>query len=355
MNLEGLVPGPIELDAKDRDRLRADLVRHAQTDAFPPRRSARPARRRRGRWAVAIAASAAVLGAAAVLVVVPDGRRVAVAGPLEGAAAASDRSAGLVVATGSVGVTSLPAGQFLYVEEEVADRVRTGLRPDLDYLQPEAVMTWTRGDGSGVSVTRDLSPVFDSSADRARAAAAGLVRPPGGAQTRPLPATGGSGPAIASRDYLSALPTRPDALLARLRVDANAAGDDRRLFRAVLDILRAAPPPPLQAALYRVLSLTPGVRVLPRLTDELGRVADRVAVPLPEGEDELLFSATSGAFLGSRLVEPGSGKTLAYRLVRTVSLARTAPPGVGPAAAPLATHGPGRIVPGATQPASSVH
>lgn len=299
---------------------------------------------------LAVLAVAATVAAASALVLVPDSRRAADADPLARAASALDGGP-TVVSSGSLGVPPIGPGQYVFTDQEVADRARVELHPDLDYLQPELVRTWRRPDGGGVSVVRYLPPVFDTSEDRTRASSVGLDNPVSREQTLTLPPVASGGAQYADRSYLQALPLDGPSLTRRLRLDLKA-GDDARLFRGVLDLLASAPPPQLQAALYQVLAAIPGVRPLPATVDALGRTAQRASLTLDEGVEEVLFSEGTGAFLGSRVLEPTTGKVLSYRLLRAASIAAALPAQLS--APPTARGRRPPETPGATQAANDV-
>jgi hypothetical protein len=74
-------------------------------------------------------------------------------------------------------------------------------------------------------------------------------------------------------DYVSALPTDPDALLAKIRHDVKDDGDDTSTFGRIQQILDDDKliPPKTNAALYRALAKISGVRIVPGVKDLAGR------------------------------------------------------------------------------------
>lgn len=74
--------------------------------------------------------------------------------------------------------------------------------------------------------------------------------------------------------FLQSLPTGPRTLLNMIYAATKGAGQspDQEAFTTIGDMLReAVAPPDISAALYRAAALIPGVRVVPHVTDILGR------------------------------------------------------------------------------------
>jgi len=74
--------------------------------------------------------------------------------------------------------------------------------------------------------------------------------------------------------FLQSLPTDPRTLLNMIYAATKGAGQspDQEAFTTIGDMLReAVAPPDISAALYRAAALIPGVRVVPHVTDILGR------------------------------------------------------------------------------------
>ena len=74
--------------------------------------------------------------------------------------------------------------------------------------------------------------------------------------------------------FLQSLPTAPRTLLDMIYTATKGAGQspDQEAFTTIGDALREAiAPPDISAALYRAAALIPGVRVVPHVTDILGR------------------------------------------------------------------------------------
>ncbi|MEU0744761.1 CU044_5270 family protein [Streptomyces sp. NPDC006134] len=128
-----------------------------------------------------------------------------------------------------------------------------------------------------------------------------------------LPGTPGRGDLNSpTYNFLAALPTDPDALLQRIRDDAqenhgtgsdSTTGPDQEAFVTIGDLLRnGVTPPETAAALYRAAALIPGVDVVPDAVDAAGRNGVAV-VRTHEGErTEWIFDRSTARLLGERTV-----------------------------------------------------
>ncbi|MFE7532508.1 CU044_5270 family protein [Kitasatospora sp. NPDC057542] len=136
---------------------------------------------------------------------------------------------------------------------------------------------------------------------------------PGGSdehgEPEPVPYSG-----IGSYAYVAALPTDPDALLARIHADTAGLGPgpDEEAFRTVGDLLREQiAPPAVSAALYRAAAKIPGVTVIDSVTDAAGRPG--IAVARRDGggkvESQWIFDRADYTFLGERTVALADGST----------------------------------------------
>ncbi|WP_204055457.1 CU044_5270 family protein [Microbispora corallina] len=172
-------------------------------------------------------------------------------------------------------VTVLPPGGFAYTRSVVSssrpDRERTFGGP----LEPIALherQAWIPGDASGK----------------------GLIRENGG-ETTLSPARD-----TPTYDQLAALPADPEATLEWLY----ARQGDRspaRAFDQVQGLLdETVVPPAARAALYRATALIPGVRVVRRSQDALGRDGVGVAFDANGERTEWVFDRSSLVYLGSR-------------------------------------------------------
>ncbi|MFJ9443821.1 CU044_5270 family protein [Kitasatospora sp. NPDC101235] len=137
---------------------------------------------------------------------------------------------------------------------------------------------------------------------------------PGGSdehgEPEPAPYSG-----IGSYAYVAALPTDPDALLARIHADTAGLGPgpDEEAFRTIGDLLREQiAPPAVSAALYRAAAKIPGVTVIDSVTDAAGRPG--VAVARRDGggkvESQWIFDRSDYTFLGERTVAVTDGASV---------------------------------------------
>ncbi|MER7514861.1 CU044_5270 family protein [Streptomyces sp. NPDC126499] len=128
-----------------------------------------------------------------------------------------------------------------------------------------------------------------------------------------LPHTPGRGNLNApTYDFLAALPTDPEALLKRIRDDAeknhgagsdSTTGPDQEAFVTIGDLLRnGVTPPATAAALYRAAALVPGVDVVPDAVDAAGRHGVAVARVHDGERTEWIFDKNTARLLGERTV-----------------------------------------------------
>ncbi|MET9443101.1 CU044_5270 family protein [Streptomyces sp. NPDC006610] len=112
--------------------------------------------------------------------------------------------------------------------------------------------------------------------------------------------------------FLAALPTDPDALLKRIRDDAeknhgagsdSTTGPDQEAFVTIGDLLRSGvTPPDTSAALYRAAALIPGVDVVSGAVDAAGRHGVAVARTHDGERTEWIFDKSTARLLGERTV-----------------------------------------------------
>ena len=360
MNLDDYLPPEPDIDDETLAAIRRRVLRSASSTAGrgAPRRtrtvSARPPRSPKVKRA--LATSLAVTGLAVLLFVLAavftSGKtRPADASPL-GQAINSLGSTPAAPTSGSLGVTVLPAGAYVYRLVETADEVirdRPGAAA-LKYLEPQSLQYWQLADGSGLEHVHSLPAVFSSTQDRQDA---GQIVAPPDLDVALRPSTTIEPP---SYRYLSSLPLGAAALDARLVADTHRGLTPQRTFQLVVDLLDAGPPPAVQAALYRLAASVAGVRPAGvQVTDALGRLADAVEIDDDGDTDLLLFDRTSGAYLGTEATDP-TGQIDSYRLVRTVSVAATLPQATGTptASGSPASPGPSPATVGASTPADEV-
>ncbi|MFE7563068.1 CU044_5270 family protein [Kitasatospora sp. NPDC057500] len=114
-------------------------------------------------------------------------------------------------------------------------------------------------------------------------------------------------------DYLAALPTDPDALLAKIYAETKGKGrtPDQEAFVTIGDLLREQlAPPAVSAALYRAAAKIPGVTVVDDSVDASGRHGVAVAHVDGDTRTEWIFDPKTHEFLGERLVVVGEGSDL---------------------------------------------
>ncbi|MET8541650.1 CU044_5270 family protein [Kitasatospora sp. NPDC004799] len=142
----------------------------------------------------------------------------------------------------------------------------------------------------------------------------GHVPNPGGSdehgEAEPVPNAG----RIGSYAYVAALPTDPDALLAKIHADTAGHGSspEAEAFETVGELLMLQiAPPAVSAALYRAAAKIPGVTVIDSVTDAAGRPGIAVARRDSGGKAEAqwIFDRTDYTFLGERGVAVTDGAT----------------------------------------------
>ncbi|MEU5160492.1 CU044_5270 family protein [Streptomyces sp. NPDC020875] len=183
------------------------------------------------------------------------------------------------------------AGQYVYIKTvgytSVLSETAAG-RMEL-LRQDEAMQQWTAVDGSERTLRRK------------------------GGEDQLLPERPGSGTLNSpTYNYLAALPDDPEALVRRIRDEAernhgsgsdSTTGVDQQSFVTIGDLLRnGVTPPETAAALYRAAALIPGVDVVPDAVDAAGRRGVAV-VRVHKGERiEWIFEKSTSRLLGERTV-----------------------------------------------------
>ena len=289
-----------------RDELRDALLDHAATlpgrDRLPatgPSTVRRPAGPRvAGRGLVAALAFAAVL-AIAVLILRSGGALTpapaTAAGVLRASAVALDRLGGS---------RALGPGDYFYTR--TADSwTYAGYSPH-PYVVRSVQEQWLARDGHGRSRYEVLG-LSGAGANRSlpltRSKDAQLARSPRPFILSTVPSPG----ILLSYDQLRRLPTNPTRLNAALnRITASShvarllpqAGYHIAIRFAMLRGLAEAPTSaPLRAALYRVLAATPGIRLLGRTRDSIGRYGMAVAIDVQGVQLEMILDPSSGKLL----------------------------------------------------------
>ena len=208
---------------------------------------------------------------------------------------------------------ALRAGEYWYTRSESTSMTTFGDQHPFAVLLQIRRESWIGRDGGGYVRQQTVGePRFVGAGGRAAWVAAG--QPPLGADMD-APIVTGEGTET-SKSYpfgsdgltyaeLLALPTDTDALYARVRKAAhdnhNSAGDAHEMFTIVGDLLREAPTPAaLRAALYRVAARVPGVELLGKVHDAIGRPGVAVALGEPHERSELVFDPKTAELLGER-------------------------------------------------------
>ncbi len=289
-----------------RDELQAALLKHAATlpsgdsvrTKSPP--SARPLAGLGliGRRLLPALAVAAVLTAA--LLILRSGGAVTpqpatAAGVLRASAAALDHSGGS---------RALGAGDYFYAK--IAEWWRYADFSRHPYVVRSIYEEWLARDGhgrsryevvglSGIGVSRRLPAASSQESQRRRSARPFLI------STVPSPGI------LLSYAQLRRLPTDPnrlavaiDRLAARYHFDHLFAQRDARAairFEILRQLAELPTSASLRAALYRVLAATPGIRLLGRTRDSIGRYGMAVAITVGDARLELIIDAATGELL----------------------------------------------------------
>jgi hypothetical protein len=270
-----------------------ELLRRLAPPATPPSGEARAAARaallrrarprRRPRWLVAAPPALAGVAAAAVLLLGGSAE-----GPSPAAAAVLRRAA--AAARDVAPTRPLGPGQYLYTRSVDAYLTVVAGRHPFAALVPHTRESWLGADGNGWLTARAGAPIWLRAGDRQAWIAAG--RPNYFADSI-------NGPLRHANPAVS-LSSDPDRLWRQLL--AHAPGPDYpEMFTEVGDALRETYTTPAQrAALYEVAARLPGVRLVGRTTDGVGRPGVAVAIDDPRSHqsDELIFDPATGALLG---------------------------------------------------------
>ena len=268
-----LYPDPPPVGAEARTRARLALV-------------ARIDRPRRRRVFVPAAAGLATAAAAAVIALVGIGQEASV----DPAAAAMLRDA----AAKAQAHKPLGRGRVLYVKSVDAYLSTWADRGNFSVLVPHVRRIWQGPEGGLLDVSTG-EPRFLSEGDRQRWVAAG----------RPNLREGGIGRTTLPRQEPSDLPTDVDALFARLENEArgHSEGTHRQMFTRLGDYLRETNISPRQrAALYEVAARIPGVELIGRVRDPVGRSGVAVAMEHPSDgmRETLVIDPKSGILLAEQ-------------------------------------------------------
>ncbi|MER6910560.1 CU044_5270 family protein [Streptomyces sp. NPDC000594] len=308
-----LPPPPVPALRPERERLLKEAVLRGATDPAPraarTRRVPRPGRRA-PRLLLPAMACALAFGALAV----PSAD-----GPVTGTGREGGWAAGPVPGGGARGLLDrialaaagrepsvVRAGQFVYIESQVAHSVRDAAGGPVTVPPARTRRVWLSADGSRPGLLREEG-LPDQRLERSPSRYGG--QSPTGAR-RPLPGARGATLNDPTHALVAALPTDPDALLRLIRHGTRGRGQDpdQQAFATIGDLLAESwAPPEVSAALYRTAARIPGVTVVERATDAAGREGIAVARTAHGEQRQWIFDRSDYAFLGERTVRTRTG------------------------------------------------
>ena len=194
------------------------------------------------------------------------------------------------------------ADVYSYTKVNGASLVTVGDGTGYSALVPVVIETWVALDGSGRRVSSIGLPVLLGRRDRDKWQAAG--RPPlGEAEASDV----SFGPGKLSEAEVEALPTDPERLFEAIKERATATDTpvSAEMLVVVADLLSSpAAAPELRAGLYRVAAEIPGIELIGRTTDPVGRQGIAVAITSDYSgalsRRELIFSPHDARLLAER-------------------------------------------------------
>jgi len=294
----------------------------AQVIASESRRRTRRPTRIRARRARALAVVA--LAAAAVALVSLLGSAGSPAGPAPAIAAVFEQLA-RVVTTQSL---TPRHGQYLYVDSRAVYPETWEGSPPCVTLATQHRQIWIGADGSGLLRESSGPVTFTSAADRTACrnlpSSALQASPP--ANTWFAPQCLSLGPT----NNWGNLSTDPRVLLRQMRKLDGGPRTPAEDFVHIGDFLRETPAPPaVRAAIYRAAELIPGIRLLGRVTDHIGRPGLGVAYISGGSTSELIFDPQSGELFGEQGFGPAGHLEYwaVYLRERVVNRLPSRPPG----------------------------
>ncbi|MFD7439267.1 CU044_5270 family protein [Streptomyces sp. NPDC059861] len=253
-------------------------------------RSPRPALRPRGRWGLVVGTAVAA-GATVVVLSVGSGFSDAPPDVPPASAASVQLLERAALAAATTPQTKVRGEQYTYVKTVGHTSVLSETDSGVMELsrEDEGMEQWTSVDGSEQTLQRR------------------------GGIDHLVPGTPGRGNLNSpTHSFLAALPVDPDALLKRIRDDAEAnhgagsdstMGPDQEAFVTIGDLLRnGATPPEIAAALYRAAALIPGVDVVSHAVDAAGRHGVAVTRTHDGERTEWIFDKSTARLLGERTV-----------------------------------------------------
>jgi hypothetical protein len=265
---------------------------------------ARPRPHRRRRTAIAIAAAGIAI-AIALPIALPGGGT----GGAEPAAAGMLHRVAIRAAQQPPDPVPRP-GQYVYTKSESSSTFLyvVGDGRTLFFKQPHVRASWIGPDGSGRILSTAGAVTFPTEQDRATWIAAGspdLCADVCEGQTNDESFAPGE---LAVRNFAD-LPTDPEELLELIEGRELIGGPDGdwETFSIIGDLLlEASPQPKVRAALYQVAAELPGVELVGRVVDGVGRPGVAVAYRHERTDApsrlELIFDPTTAELLGSNEV-----------------------------------------------------
>jgi hypothetical protein len=284
--LRELIPEQDGPAPETRRRARAALLAEIQRGRPP---------RRRFRLSLGVAAAAAIAGTAVVVALVAP----------RGGVVRPERAAAALLQRAAVAADSARAprpGEYWYVHSR---EIRLGIAFGQTAHPLEIVnarrardrQVWSGRGVPGRLVERAIGPIeFLTAQARERWVRAGRPHQLDARIDSPLPA-----------DPLSTLPTDVGALR-RVIAARDGTGSPDEVLTAIGDLLREQPVPPrVRASLFRIAAGIPGIRLIGRTRDGIGRPALDVALAAHGERTELLFDPRTAALLGERytVLKPG--------------------------------------------------
>ncbi|MFB8032562.1 CU044_5270 family protein [Streptomyces sp. NPDC056004] len=199
------------------------------------------------------------------------------------------------------------ADQFVYIESKVAFAGQSAGGGEVTMPLAHTRQVWLSADGSRPGLLREEGEPDSSLGGDAP------VHVLDGRGATPRPRTAHKKAASISdptHEYVTSLPTDPDALLKLIRDKTHGQGQDpdQRAFTAIGDLLAETwAPPQVGAALYQAAAKIPGVTVIDAATDAAGREGVAVARTAHGQQTQWVFDRATYAFLGERTVLTESG------------------------------------------------
>lgn len=202
-------------------------------------------------------------------------------------------------------------GQYQYTDSLSRGAAEFVYRRPFSVTFLHARQIWIGWNGSGRLAEATSHPRFVSARDRAAWIADGRPRIPGAGTSDQRFGRHGLSDGPVNEWKLPTNPARLGALLRKRAIESGPPGPAED-FVQVGDLLRETDAPPaLRAALFKVAASIPGVKILGRVTDRLGRTGVVVAyVDHPPagkyrgmyGLDELIFAPKTSALLDEQTV-----------------------------------------------------